>query len=77
VRGLLQREIGVVLELPVQKAQYFIVLIALTRLFLEHVRKLFSEIPVNEHCFRHSEPANKQTKLMARRPHKNYSVMDE
>jgi hypothetical protein len=37
---------SIVLELSVQKAQGFPVLIALKRLFLEHARKVFGEIPV-------------------------------
>jgi hypothetical protein len=44
--GLLQGEAGVVLELPDQKARVFLVLIALTRRFPEHARKLFDEMPV-------------------------------
>jgi hypothetical protein len=37
---------GIDFELPDQKTQGFIVLIALKWLFLEHVRKLFGEIYV-------------------------------
>jgi hypothetical protein len=37
---------SIILELPVQKAQGFLVLIALKWLFLEHTRKVFGEIPV-------------------------------
>jgi hypothetical protein len=43
---LLQGEAGVVLELPDQKAQGFLVLIVLKQLFLEHACKVFSEMPV-------------------------------
>jgi hypothetical protein len=46
VCGLLQGQAGVVLELPHQKAQGFLVLIALIWLFLEYARKVFGEIPV-------------------------------
>jgi hypothetical protein len=46
VSGLLQGQTGVVLELLDQKARGFLVLIALIRLFLEHARKVFGEIPV-------------------------------
>jgi hypothetical protein len=37
---------GIDLELPDQKAQVFLVLIALTRWFPVHVHKVFGEIPV-------------------------------
>jgi hypothetical protein len=43
---LLQGEAGVVLELPDQKAQGFLVLIALKRLFSEHAHKIFGEMLV-------------------------------
>jgi hypothetical protein len=42
--GLLQLRTGIVLELPNQKAQVFLVLIAFTRWFSEHARKVFSEM---------------------------------
>jgi hypothetical protein len=44
VSGLLQGEVGVVLELPDQKARVFYVSIALTRWFLKHVLKVLSEM---------------------------------
>jgi hypothetical protein len=44
--GLLQGESGVVLELPDQKAQVFLVLIALTGRFSKHARKVFDEMPM-------------------------------
>jgi hypothetical protein len=37
---------GVVVELPNQKAQVFLVLIVLTRWFSEHIHKVFGEISV-------------------------------
>jgi hypothetical protein len=37
---------GIVLELPIQKARGFLVLIALKWLFLDHAHKVFDEIPV-------------------------------
>jgi hypothetical protein len=43
---LLQGEAGVVLELPDQKAQGFLVLIAFKRLFSEHAHKIFGEMLV-------------------------------
>jgi hypothetical protein len=43
---LLQGEAGVVLELPDQKVQGFLVSIALNRLFFKHAHKVFGEIPV-------------------------------
>jgi hypothetical protein len=46
VGELLQGEAGVVLELPDQKAQGFLVLIALKRLFSEHAHKIFGEMLV-------------------------------
>jgi hypothetical protein len=39
-------EVGHLLELPDQKARVFLVLIALTRWFSEHTRKVFDEMPV-------------------------------
>jgi hypothetical protein len=44
--GLLQEEAGCVLELPNKKARGFLVPIAFKRLFTEHVRKVFGEMPV-------------------------------
>jgi hypothetical protein len=42
----LQGEAGDILELPDQKAQDFFVLITLNRLFPEHARMVFGEMPV-------------------------------
>jgi hypothetical protein len=46
LREFLQGKAGVVLELPDQKAQGFLVPIALKQLFPEHVHKVFGQIPV-------------------------------
>jgi hypothetical protein len=43
---LLQGEADIILELLDQKAQGFLVLIALKWLFFEHARKLFGEMSV-------------------------------
>jgi hypothetical protein len=43
---ILKGEAAIVLELLDQKTQVFLVLIALTRWFPEHARKVFGEIPV-------------------------------
>jgi hypothetical protein len=42
----LQEEVGVILKLPDQKTQGFLVLIAFKRLFPVHTRKVFDKIPV-------------------------------
>jgi hypothetical protein len=44
--GLLQGEADIILELPDQKAQGFLVPIDLKRLFPKHTRKVLGEIPV-------------------------------
>jgi hypothetical protein len=44
--GLLQGQAGVILKLPDQKAQGFLVSIALKRLFPEYAHKLFGEMTV-------------------------------
>jgi hypothetical protein len=36
--------VGIVLELPDQKARGFLILISLKRLFFEHARKIFGEM---------------------------------
>jgi hypothetical protein len=46
VCGLVQVTPGTSLELSDQKAQGFLILIAFTRWFLKHVRKVFDEMSV-------------------------------